>query len=496
MSIRARFGGCVVLAASVAAFSPSPADARKWTDSSGKHSVEAEFVELADGVVRLRIPDGRIMRIPLDRLSPADQQLVRQATQQPMEQPARRPARQPVRSGPGAQPTGGGQASWPRFHGPRGDNISTETGLLASWPDGGPKMIWEADGLGDGFSSMAIADGTIYTAGNRDGKTVVTALNLDGSRKWTAENGPAWTANYEGTRGTPTVDGDRVYHESPLGDLVCLGARTGERMWGGNILQGTNGENIQWALAESVLVDGNNLICCPCGKKASVAAIDKKTGQPVWAARGVEDKAGYASPVAIECGGLRIILTMTSGAVIGANARNGDLLFRYPHKTNFDVNATNPIYHEGHVFITSGYGSGSEMLKLDVRGNQASVTKKWENKDLDNHHGGVVLYEGHLYGADSKGNWICLDWNTGRKVYAEKGVGKGSLTLAGGMLYTYSENNEMGLAKATPDGLTLVGRFRVPKGGDGNSWAHPVVCGGRLYLRHADKLYAYDIKAN
>ncbi len=473
-----RLAAVLALPALCVLFFVAPARAREWTDRTGQYSVEAKFLELTDdGIVRLQKADGRLLRIPLSKLCLRDQRYARQQ-----------------KAPPSAAPSGGGPY-WPHFHGPKGDNISTDTGLLKSWPGGGPKMIWEIGGLGDGFSSVAIADGTIYTAGNLHGNTVVTAIDLDGKKKWAADNGKAWTGDYQGSRGTPTVDGNRVYHENPSGDLVCLSTDGGEKIWGLNILEKAAGKNIQWALAESVLIDGDRLICCPCGQKASVVALNKQTGKMIWAARGLGDKAGYASPVLIEAGGLRIILTMTAKALIGVNAENGDLLFRHPHETKYDVNATDPIYHDGHIFISSGYGTGSEMLKLDVRGAKATVSRKWANKDLDNHHGGVVLYEGHLYGSNSGNKWICLDWNTGRKVYAEKGVGKGSLTLAEGMLYTLSENNRMGVAPAMPDGLNLAGEFRVPSGGGGKSWAHPVVCGGRLYIRHAHKLYVYDVKA-
>ncbi len=391
--------------------------------------------------------------------------------------------------------------SWPRFHGPKGDNISTGTGLLKKWPDGGPKLLWRAKGLGDGFASVTIANGLIYTAGNVNDKTTIAALDLDGNIKWQVHNGPAWTGDSPGSRGTPTIDGDRLYHESPSGEVVCLSAKTGEKIWGLNILKEFEGENIAWALAESLLIDGERVICCPGGKKASVAALDKKTGKTVWTTPSTGDKAGYASPVLVEHQGLRMILTMTQRAAIGVNADNGELLFRHEHKTSYDVNATDPIFHEGEVFISSGYGSGSELLKLTVSGQKVAAQRVWQSKELDNHHGGVVLLGSYLYGAAHNrngGGWVCLDWKTGKKMYAEQGVGKGSLTCAEGMLYTFSENEGkrgVGLVEATPESHKLVSRFQLPAGGKGPTWPHPVVCNGRLYLRHGDLLFAYDIRA-
>lgn len=411
-----------------------------------------------------------------------------------------KPAVTPV-AAQGLQPTSAPAAAkpagpfWPRFCGPNGDNISTDTGLLKEWPKGGPKQLWAAKGLGEGFASVTIADGRIYTAGNVDGKTMVIALDMDGKPLWQTPNGPAWTGDSPGTRGTPAVDGDRVYHESPLGDVICLDAKTGEKIWGVNILKEFEGENIQWALSESLLVDGDRVVCCPGGKKASVAALDKKTGKTIWTTKSTGDKAGYATPALAEYQGLRMLLVMNQKAFLGVNADGGDLLWRHEHVTSYDVNATMPIFHDGQVFITSGYGSGSEMLKVTVEGKKASVESLWKSKDLDNHHGGVLLLDGYLYGAAYGGPWVCLDWRTGKRMYRERGAGKGSLTCAEGMLYTLSERNQMGLVPATPKEHKVVSQFKVPSGGEGPSWAYPVVCGGRLYIRHAGQLFAYDIQA-
>ncbi len=349
-----------------------------------------------------------------------------------------------------------------------------------------------------GYASVTIAEGRIYTDGNIGEKTVVTALDMDGCTVWRAENGPAWTKSYEGTRGTPTVDGSRVYHESPLGEVICLDAASGKKIWSVNILDKFGGKNIQWALAESVLIDGDRVICCPGGPNVSVVALDKQTGETVWKARSTGDLAGYSSPALAEYGGLRMIVTMNAKAVIGVNADNGDLLWRHGHETEYDVNAMMPLCLDGHVFFSTGYGSGSELLKVHVDGQKASVEQVWESKELDNHHGGVVLVDGYLYGAShsaNRGQWICLDWKTGKKRYAERGVGKGSLTYADGMLYTMSERRDVGLVEATPNAHRVVSEFKLPSGGEGPTWAHPVVCGGRLFIRHGDILYAYEVQA-
>ena len=395
---------------------------------------------------------------------------------------------------PGSPSPADADASWPRFHGPGGHNISPDTGLLREWPADGPRLVWAVDGIGNGFSGVTIAGGLIFTDGNIDATTTITALDLSGRIQWHAQNGPAWTGSHPGTRGTPTVDGDRLYHESPVGNVVCLDVASGEQFWNVNILETFDGKNIKWALAESLLIDGDHVICCPFGRKASVVALDKHSGDTVWTTPAVSGAAGYASPTVTEYQGIRIILTMNANTLVGVNADTGELLFEHEHLTEHDVNATTPIFHEGQVFISSGYGAGSELLSLKVEGDKVALESVWKARELDNHHGGVILSGGYLYGSSHRGRWLCLDWKTGQVKYEEKGVGKGSITMADGMLYMLNEKRKLGLAEATPAGLKLTGSFNIPSGGKGPTWAHPVVRGGCLYVRHGDWLYAYDVR--
>ncbi len=386
---------------------------------------------------------------------------------------------------------------WPRFHGPQGDNLSSDTGLLQEWPDDGPPLEWVAEGIGNGYSSVTLAHGLIFTAGNIDGRTVVSALDLDGTLRWQADNGPAWTREYEGTRGTPTIDGERVYHQSPLGNLICLDVRTGERLWTRALLSEFSSEPPTWGLSESVLVDGPHVFSMPGGSETTMVALDKMTGELVWASPSTGDVAGYASPILVEHDGLRILLSMTGKAAIGVDADSGRVLFRDPYQTSYDINAARPIFVDGYAYFTTGYRTvGSRMLRMEVQGENVSVERVWETDDLDNQHGGVLLVDGFLYGAAHQSNnarWICLDWETGKMRWAERGVGRGSLTYADGLLFLYSERRTVGLARASGDQFELISQFRLPPGGTGASWAHPVVCGGRLYLRYDDRLLAYNI---
>jgi outer membrane protein assembly factor BamB len=365
------------------------------------------------------------------------------------------------------------------------------------WPAGGPRLEWTVRGIGHGFATVAIAGGRIYTSGNRDGKTIVSALDLDGRTVWQVENGEAWEASVPGSRGTPTIDGGRLYHESPLGNVVCLDAKTGRKRWGLNILDEFHGKNINWALAESLLVDGDRVVCCPGGPETAMVALDKHTGRTVWKSPSAGDLAGYASPSLGEYQGLRMIFTLTSRAAIAVDADRGDLLWRFEQVTPFDENIGMPIYHDGHVLVSTRT-TGTVLLALHVDGRKCSVREVWRCKELDNQHGGLVLLEGYVYGSshvNSGGKWISLDWATGKVMYLEHGVGKGSLTYADGMFYTMSENRAVGLVKATPDRHDVVSAFKIPEGGEGPTWAHPVVCGGRLYIRHGDFLYAYDVRS-
>ncbi len=410
-------------------------------------------------------------------------------------QPAASPGSEPAAEPPTQDVSEASGPYWPAFQGPRGDNISDETGLLREWPDDGPALLWTATGMGKGYASVSLVGGLIYTAGNIDDKTVVTALYLDGKVRWQMPAGAAWTKDYPGTRSTPTIDGNRLYYQNPLGELSCLKAATGELIWQVNVLERFGAENIRWALAESPLIDGNRVISTPCGPKTAMVALDKMTGETVWQSASAEgDATGYATPALAEYKGKRLLFTMTAQAAICVDADSGRLYWRFPHKTEYDVNATSPIFHDGRLFITSGYRTGSRMLRVLVDGEEVGVEEAWQNADLDNHHGGVVLLDGHVYGSDSRRAWICIDWKDGRTVYSERGVGKGSLTYADGMLYTLGENGQMGLVPATPEAHELVGQFKLPPGGEGKSWAYPVVCGGRLYLRHGDVLFCYNVR--
>ena len=386
-------------------------------------------------------------------------------------------------------------ANWPRFHGPNLDNKSPDTGLLKSWPEGGPKLLKTVSGLGHGFSSPAIADGVIYITGIVDGKQQIKAVGMDGSEKWTVTNGPGWTKGHPGARCTPTVVGERLYVLSGHGQVGIFDAKTGASEGKIQLREKFGGKAPSWGFSECLLVDGDLLICTPGGSGAAVVAYNTKTGKLAWKTADSSDQASYCAPVAFDLDGVRQIATMTATEAIGIDARTGGVLWRYGHRNRHKVNATPMIFKDGLIYGTSGYGLGGFLL--DIRGASGGKRLKaeWTDKALDNHHGGCVMLDGHVYGSSSKGRWVCLDFKSGDVKYRTRGVGKGSLTYADGMLYCLSERGTMGLVKADPKRHEVVSRFKVPKGGRGPYWAHPVVIGGRLYLRHSDKLFIYDVSA-
>jgi len=388
------------------------------------------------------------------------------------------------------------------FHGPDGKNRSADTGLLTSWSEGGPKLLWKTGGIGEGvsgYSTITIQNGRLFTSGNRKNESVVYCFDLDGKPLWESNNGPAWIKSFPGTRSTPTVDGDFVYDFSPVGELVCLKVENGEKVWGKNMLTEFEGENITWALAESIRIDGDRLYCAPGGKKASFVALNKRTGDVIWTTPSLGENTSYASPVIIEHEGLRMILMTYAKGMFGVNPANGELLFTFRHEQRYDINSTRPIYHEGYIFLTntvSQGGTGAVKLKLTLADGKVSVEEVWRNKDFDNLHDSVMLLDGFLYGTSfgyKDGTFMCVDWKTGEVRYEIKSVGKGSLTWAEGLIYFLSEKEEMLLIRPNPDKYDVISRFTLLEGGEGPTWAHPVICGKRLYIRHGTFLYCYDI---
>jgi outer membrane protein assembly factor BamB len=395
-----------------------------------------------------------------------------------------------------AAPSAQSMGDWPQWRGPARSGISAETGLLRTWPAAGPPRVWATSNLGGGFGSIAVSRDRIFVQGMRNAQSVVSALNrADGKLVWVRPIGRA-VDNYQGPgpRSTPTVDGDRLYVLTENGDLAALRVQDGGILWQRNILRDFSGRNIDWLISESPLVDGNHVIVSPGGRGAGMAALDKTTGKTVWVTRELSDEAGYASPIVADVQGVRTIMTLTAAAGVGVRASDGKLMWRHPSVANGTANIATPVFSENRVFYTSDYGTGGALLSLRAQNGEVHAQEVYFTRDMQNHHGGVIVVGGYLYGFHNS-ILTCLELATGKVMWRHRSVGKGSLAYADGHLYLLSENNVVGLAEATPAGYRETGRFTIADQG-WPSWAHPAISGGRLYLRDQGILTAYNIRAN
>ncbi|MBI5774270.1 MAG: PQQ-like beta-propeller repeat protein [Verrucomicrobia bacterium] len=393
---------------------------------------------------------------------------------------------------------------WPQWRGPNRDDISTETGLLKAWPVAGPKLLWKAGELGTGYSTPSVAGGRIYGMSYRDQDEVVWALDAStGKSVWACRTAPKPSGRIgynEGSRSSPTVDGDALYVVGTGGEVACVETATGKLRWHKNLAADFGGRMMSgWGFSESPLVDGGKLICTPGGAQGTLLALDKKTGAKLWQSSEITDNAAYASVIVVEIGGKRQYIQFTGDSVFGADAGTGKLLWRAERKGKTAVIPT-PIFYDSHVFVSSGYGIGCNLFKITAAGGAFKAEEVYANTNLKNHHGGVVRVGNHLYGINDPRYLTCLDFKTGKVVWENESVGKGSVSFADGHLYVRNEGGKGGgggtvaLVEATPAGYKEKGRFQQPDRSDKNSWPHPVIANGRLYLRDQDVLLCYDVK--
>jgi len=385
----------------------------------------------------------------------------------------------------------------PRFRGPAGDGKSAETGLLRQWPEGGPKLAWTVKGLGQGYSSAVVANGTVYVTGMDEQKQgFLFAFGLDGSPKWKTAYGPEVDKRgpaVAGTRGTPTVDGDRAYLVTGFGKLITFDTAKGQVLKTVDLLERFGGKQAQFGFAESVLVDGQRLICTPGGPDASLAALDKNTGEVLWQSKGLSQPTGCCSARIVNHGGRQMVLTMLAQGVVAVDPGTGQVVWQhdYPHRAGVQPNP--PLYDNGLVYISSGMGTGGAMLAL--ADSSPAATPKWADKTLDCQMQGLILLDGYIYGTAQSGNkgLVCLEWKTGKVMWSAPAVGMAVAIAADGMLYLYGQDGTMHLVKPNPAAFEPVSRFTVSEGTN-EHWAHPTIANGRLYIRHGDALMAYTVK--
>ncbi len=390
--------------------------------------------------------------------------------------------------------------TWPQWMGPNRDSISEETGLLQSWPEGGPKLVWKGAGLGTGFSTVSIAAGRIYTMGDIDGKSTVVALNeKDGKVVWTTKVGragaPGW-GNFAGPRATPTVDGDLLFVICQYGEIACLNVKSGSVLWRKHFVNDFGGKLPEWGFSESPLVAGEKLLCTPGGSRGTIVALNKKTGETIWQSSSFTDNAAYASLVPATIGGVQQVVQLTAQSVAGVAIKNGKLLWRKSRRGKTAVIPT-PIVKDNYVYVSSGYGIGCNLLEISKQGDSFQAKEIYSNKNMINHHGGVLLDKDHVWGYCDRNGWVCQNFKTGDIVWREKRKqGKGSLVFADGCFYLRAEGRSgtVVLIEASTEGFKEKGRFDQPDRSRPRSWPHPVVADGRLYIRDQDILLCYDVK--
>jgi len=373
--------------------------------------------------------------------------------------------------------------------------IYYETGLLKSWSAEGPQLLWHYNGLGEGHSSVAIANNKIYITGLVDGKGQLFVFDMDGKLLNKVIYGQEWDSNYNGSRGTATVNNGKIYVYSGKGGLTCLDENSLRILWEKNIVDDFQGSNITWGVNESPLIVGEKVIITPGGKVNNVVALDKNTGNLIWACPGEGDVSAYCSPLYIADQQVPQIITTMARHIVGIEAATGKLLWSHPYENNRKIHPNTPVYDgKDMVLVTNGYDKGSVMLRLTNGGR--SVEKVWRNDEIKSKHGGMVKIGNYVYvgGDDQSGRyWYCVDWNTGEVKYKDNSITVGAIIANDNMLYCYSEKGEMALVKATPEKFDLVSKFPITLGTE-QHWAHPVIFKGVMYVRHGDTLMAYKIK--
>jgi outer membrane protein assembly factor BamB len=396
---------------------------------------------------------------------------------------------------------------WPQWRGPERTGVSGETGLLKKWPDGGPKLLWERKNIGGGYSTPVVVGDRIYLMVDRKGDEYVLALAVaDGAEIWArrvGKVGPNKGPQYPGTRSTPTVEGDRLYALGSDGDLACLERNSGKVVWSKSLRKDFGGAPGMWAYSESVLIDGDKLICTPGGKSATLVALNKKNVETIWKCAVPQgDAAGYASPIVVEVGGVRQYVQFVGGGVVGVDAAKGEFLWRYDKTKDPAANIPTPVFHDGCVF-TSTSRNGSGLNRIKVQDGSVRSEQVYFNTTKLNSIGGVVRVGDYVYGTDAKGDLVCMDFKSGEEKWRHACVGWASLCCADGMLYVRGHGGtgfgpeapvKVALVEATPEGYREKGRFEQPDHGDRPAWPHPIVANGRLYLRDGQVLLSYDIK--
>ena len=378
----------------------------------------------------------------------------------------------------------------------RGDGrngIYNEPGLLKQWPAEGPELLWKYEGLGAGHTAVAIANNKLYITGLSEENVVLYIFDLNGKLLNKKEIAKEWTESYSGPRSTVCVNDGRLYIYTGLGQLFCLNEKTLSTIWSKHMFTDFDGKNITWGVCESPLIIGDKIFITPGGVKNNIVALNKKTGELIWSSPGEGRETAYCSPQYIGDQSVPIVVTSTAEYIIGLNANTGEKLWSYPQTNRYNIHPNTPMYSNGMIYSTTGYGQGSVMLKLTNGGK--SIEEVWKQPLVDNQMGGSIKIDNYIYTSGHNNRfWFCLDWNTGEIKYQTRDLAPCNVIFADGMLYCYSERGEVSLVKPDTSKPDIISKFKVTFGTE-QHWAHTVIHNKILYVRHGDALMAYNIKA-
>jgi outer membrane protein assembly factor BamB len=377
------------------------------------------------------------------------------------------------------------------WRGPNGNGIYDETGLLKQWPAGGPEILWSYEELGQGHSSAIVDQGFVYTSGMINEMGYLFKFDLEGNLVYKKQYGPEFKKSWYGTRGTPTISGDKIYLLSGLGKLVCFNNADGNILWSKQLTRDFDGKVIEWGYNETPVIDGKIIYITPGGRKNGLVALNRHTGDLVWSSPGSGEITAYCTPLLFNHNGRKMLATHFDSNLLGFDATTGKMLWKQYHPNTYSVHPNTPIYHNGQLYYFSGYGQGGGMLELSADGN--SIKRIWTQKKMDSRMGGAVLVDGYIYGSGDSRVWTCYDWESGEEMYTSSEIGHGVVIYADGMLYCYSQRGELALVEADPSGFKVVSMTKVALGSE-QHWAHPVIYDGVLYVRHGRALIAYKVK--
>jgi outer membrane protein assembly factor BamB len=381
------------------------------------------------------------------------------------------------------------------WRGPERDGIYPDTGLLRKWPEGGPEVLWTIGGLGQGYSSPSFANGKIYLTGMHGETGHVFVLGSDGERINSYEYGPEFHRSYPGSRSTPLVVDNLLYLVSGMGRIMCLEAETGREIWSRDAIRDFGGENIRWGITENLLIDGDRVFFAPGGKHHNIVALDRFSGDIVWSSPGTGkgDLSAYCSPLIVELPGRRLLVTHMASDIVGLDAETGKFLWSHPFDNRNSIHANTPIFRDGCIYAFSTDESGSVKLRLISGGSGIEVV--WENREVNPLGGGAVIVNDHIFTSVYVARrWHAMDIHTGESTFSTRDLDRGIVIYADGMLYCYSERGELALVRPNPEEFEIVSSISIDSG-SGQHFAHPVIHGGKLFVRRGDGMIVLNISS-